>query len=104
MTVSRELVSKVIPPLVGNLLQVSGFPPISIWRVCALFGLPAVSLGAGRTAESIKVQVSPRHGLSYAVAWAVASPVVLPIKVVAMAAREVQEEERRERGERSGEG
>ena len=97
---SRELVSMVIPPLAGHLPQVSGFPPISIWRV---FGLLWVGLGAGQTAESIRVQMSPGHGLAYAEAWAAASPVVFPIEVVAVTALEIQQEDLRERDERRDE-
>lgn len=104
MMVSREVVSGVIPSLAGHLPQVSGFPPVSVWRVFGFVGLPSVRLGAGQTAESIRVQVSPRHGLAYTVAWAAASPFVLPIKAVEVTARQIKQEERRERGERSGEG
>ncbi|MFQ5873609.1 MAG: hypothetical protein ACE5JL_07390 [Dehalococcoidia bacterium] len=101
---SRELISMVIPPLAGHLPQVSGFPPISVWRVFGFVGLPSVGLGAGQTAESIRVQMSPGHGLAYAEAWAAASPVVFPMEVVEVTAREIQEEDRRERGARSDEG
>ena len=90
--------------MAGHLPQASGFPSVTVWRVFRFVGLPSVRLGAGQTAESIRVKVSPRHGLAYAAAWAAVSPVAFPVEVVEVTAREIQGEDRKERGKRSGKG